>query len=88
MRAARRPCMLGPMSDMTRLLDAAKTGDRKAADLVPVADVKLHTLAAAPEADQSVDPLTDDRKGRRKSGFRRNVAASESDSQNPKSNWP
>jgi ECF sigma factor len=34
------------MSDLTRLLDAAAAGDRRAADLLPLVDEELRKLAA------------------------------------------
>jgi RNA polymerase sigma factor (TIGR02999 family) len=48
LRAHRPPCMLGPMSDVTRLLDAAAAGEsHAAAELLPLVYDELRKLAAA-----------------------------------------
>jgi RNA polymerase sigma factor (TIGR02999 family) len=48
LRPVRWPDMLVPMSDVTRLLDAAAAGDRQAAaDLLPAVYAELRALAAA-----------------------------------------
>ena len=48
MRAPHGPDILGRMSDVTRLLDAAAAGDRRAAaDLLPLVYDELRKLAAA-----------------------------------------
>ena len=48
LRTAGRPGILGPMSDVTRLLDAAAAGDgRAAAELLPLVYGELRELAAA-----------------------------------------
>ena len=55
--AAGRERYTGGMSDVTRLLDAAAAGDRKAAaDLLPLVYDELRKLAAARMADESPEP--------------------------------